>query len=151
MLKLNEIKPAKGSNRQRRRLGRGPGSGKGHTAGKGNNGDGQRSGSHTKPYFEGGQTPLTRRLPKRGFHSPFKTDYQIVNLRDLENVDAGGKEINIELLCKTGLIHDLNRPLKILGDGELTKAIIVSADSFSKSAKEKIEKAKGKAEVKARG
>jgi large subunit ribosomal protein L15 len=151
MLKLNEIKAAPGSNRQRRRLGRGPGSGKGHTAGHGNNGDGQRSGSHTKPYFEGGQTPLTRRLPKRGFHSPFKTDYQVVNLRDLEAIDAGVKEVTFELLIERGLIDDRSRLLKILGDGELTRAITVSADSFSKTAKEKIEKAKGKAEVRVRG
>jgi large subunit ribosomal protein L15 len=150
MLKLNEIKPAYGSNRKVRRIGRGQGSGKGHTAGKGNNGDRSRSGSVTKPYFEGGQTPLTRRLPKRGFHSPFKTDYQIINLGDLENLDAGGKEITAELLVEHGLIKDADRPLKVLGDGELTKPLIIRATSFSKSAKEKIEKAKGKAEVKAR-
>jgi large subunit ribosomal protein L15 len=147
MLKLNEIRPAHGSNKKVRRIGRGQGSGKGHTAGKGNNGDRSRSGSVTKPYFEGGQTPLTRRLPKRGFHSPFKTEYQIVNLRDLENLDAGGKEITAEVLFEHGLIKDADRPLKILGDGELTKALVVRVNSFSKSAKEKIEKAKGKAEV----
>lgn len=150
MLKLNEIRPVYGSNKKRRRIGRGQGSGKGHTAGKGNNGDRSRSGSVTKPYFEGGQTPLTRRLPKRGFHSPFKTEYQIVNVRDLENLEVGGKEINAEVLFEHGLIKDADRPLKILGEGELTKALVIRAGSFSKSAKEKIEKAKGKAEVKAR-
>jgi large subunit ribosomal protein L15 len=149
MLKLNEIKPAIGSNKKVRRIGRGQGSGKGHTAGKGNNGDRSRSGSVTKPYFEGGQTPLTRRLPKRGFHSPFKTEFQIVNIRDLENLEVGGKEINAEVLFEHGLIKDADQPLKILGDGALTKPLIIRASSFSKSAKDKIEKAKGKAEVKA--
>jgi large subunit ribosomal protein L15 len=150
MLKLNEIRPAHGSNKKVRRIGRGQGSGKGHTAGKGNNGDRSRSGSVTKPYFEGGQTPLTRRLPKRGFHSPFKTVYQIINLRDLENLEVSGKEITAGVLFEQGLIKDANRPIKILGDGELTKPLIIRAGSFSKSAKEKIEKAKGKAEVTAR-
>jgi large subunit ribosomal protein L15 len=150
MLKLNEIKPAIGSNKKVRRIGRGQGSGKGHTAGKGNNGDRSRSGSVTKPYFEGGQTPLTRRLPKRGFHSPFKTIYQIINVRDLESLEVGGKEITAEVLFEHGLIKNADRPLKILGEGELTKPLIIKASSFSKSAKEKIEKAKGKAEVKAR-
>jgi large subunit ribosomal protein L15 len=150
MLKLNEIKPAEGSTRQRRRIGRGQGSGKGSTAGKGNNGDRARSGSKTKPYFEGGQTPLTRRLPKRGFHNPFRVDVQIINLKDLNNFDAGGKEITAEVLHAAGLIRDAVRPLKVLGVGEVTKPLIIKANSFSKSAKEKIEKAKGKAEVKAR-
>jgi large subunit ribosomal protein L15 len=150
MLKLNEIKPAHGSNKKGRRIGRGTGSGRGHTAGKGNNGDRSRSGAVTKPYFEGGQTPLTRRLPKRGFHSPNKISYQVLNVRDLENLDAGGKEITAELLFEQGLIKDATGPLKILGDGELTKSLVIRATSFSKSAKEKIEKAKGKAEVKAR-
>jgi large subunit ribosomal protein L15 len=150
MLKLNDIKPSAGSNRQRRRIGRGPGSGRGCTAGKGYNGHTSRSGSGTKPYFEGGQTPLTRRLPKRGFHNPFKVEYQIINLKELNDFDAGGKEITAEALCAAGLIHDADRPLKVLGSGEVTKPLIVKANSFSKSAREKIEKAKGKAEVKAR-
>jgi len=150
MLKLNEIHPAHGSNKKVRRIGRGQGSGKGHTAGKGNNGAKSRVGAGTKPYFEGGQTPLTRRLPKRGFHSPNKIYFQVINISDLENLEAGGKEITAEVLFEHGLIKDATRPLKILGDGELTKPFIVKATSFSKSAKEKIEKAKGKAEVKAR-
>jgi large subunit ribosomal protein L15 len=151
MLKLNEIKPAAGSNKQSRRIGRGTGSGKGCTAGKGNNGNSARSGSKYKPYFEGGQTPLTRRLPKRGFHSPFKIEYQIINIGELADLDVGGKEITAELLFEKGLIQDKNRPLKILGEGELTKPLVVRANAFSKSAKEKIEKVKGKVEVKARG
>ncbi|MBN1130661.1 MAG: 50S ribosomal protein L15 [Chitinispirillaceae bacterium] len=149
-MKLNELRPAEGSNRQRRRVGRGQGSGRGCTAGKGYNGHKARSGSGTKPYFEGGQTPLTRRLPKRGFHNPFKVDYQVINLRDLNDLDVGGKEINAEVLCAAGLIQDAHLPFKVLGVGEVTKSLIVKANAFSKSAKEKIEKAKGKAEVKAR-
>jgi len=150
MLKLNELKPQAGSNRQRRRIGRGQGSGRGCTAGKGYNGHTARSGSGTKPYFEGGQTPLTRRLPKRGFHHPLKVDYQTINLKSLNDFDAGGKEITVETLFAAGLIHDTVRPLKVLGSGEVTRPLVVKANFFSKSAKEKIEKAKGKAEVKAR-
>jgi large subunit ribosomal protein L15 len=150
MLKLNEIKPVPGSNRKVRRIGRGQGSGKGSTAGKGNNGHKARSGSNYKPYFEGGQTPLTRRLPKRGFHNIFKTEFQTINLRDLSKVETGGKEITAETLYELGLIGDKELPLKILGDGEITKPLVIRANAFSKTAKEKIEKAKGKAEVKAR-
>jgi large subunit ribosomal protein L15 len=150
-MKLNEIRPAEGSNRQRRRIGRGTGNGKGCTAGKGNNGHAARSGSGTKPYFEGGQTPLTRRLPKRGFHSPFKTEYQVVNLKDITAVDAGGREITVEMLYAQGLIKDKDLPLKILGKGELTEPFVIRAQAFSKAAKEKIEKVKGKAEATSRG
>jgi large subunit ribosomal protein L15 len=146
MLKLNELRPATGSKKVAKRIGRGTGSGSGSTAGKGNNGHKARSGSTNKFYFEGGQTPLTRRLPKRGFHSPFKLEYQIVNVETLEKIE-NGKEITIESLFEGGLIHNANMPVKILGNGELTKTLIVKAHSFSKSAKEKIEKAKGKTEV----
>ena len=145
MLKINELKPA--ARKTAKRIGRGTGSGNGSTAGKGNNGATARKGYNTKLYFEGGQTPLTRRLPKRGFFSPFKVEYQIVNIGNLESLDNGGKEITIELLHEKGLIHEIDRPVKILGNGELTKAISVKAHSFSKSAREKIEKLKGKAEV----
>ncbi len=151
MLKLNEIKPAAGSNKQSRRIGRGTGSGRGCTAGKGNNGYLARSGAGVKPYFEGGQTPLTRRLPKRGFHSPFRNRFQVINLKDITGVNAGGKEITAELLYEQGLLQDKDRPLKILGQGELTKPFTIRAHAFSKAAKEKIEKAKGKAEAKGRG
>jgi large subunit ribosomal protein L15 len=149
MVKLNELKSSEGSHRRQRRIGRGQGSGRGSTAGKGNNGHKARSGSGTKPYFEGGQTPHTRRMPKRGFHNPFRVNYQIINLRDIAAFDAGGKEINAEVLYAAGLIRDAIRPLKVLGIGEVTKPLVIRASAFSKSAKEKIEKAKGKAEVKA--
>ncbi len=147
MLKLNELKPAPGAVKNKKRIGRGTGSGNGSTAGKGNNGDRARSGSRTKLYFEGGQTPLTRRLPKRGFISPFKVEYQIVNLSSLEKMKAEAEEINAEFLLNQGLIHGLDRPVKILGNGELTKTLNIKVHAFSRTAKEKIEKNKGKAEV----
>ncbi len=147
MLKLNELKPAPGAVKNKKRIGRGTGSGSGSTAGKGNNGDRARSGSKEKLYFEGGQTPLTRRIPKRGFHSPFKVEYQIVNVSSLEEMKVEVDEINVEILHRQGLVHELDRPVKILGKGELTKALNVKVHAFSKNAKEKIEKNKGKAEV----
>jgi len=147
MLKLNELKPAPGAVRNRKRIGRGTGSGTGSTAGKGNNGDKARSGSRTKLYFEGGQTPLTRRIPKRGFRSPFKVEYQIVNVSSLEKIKMETEEITVDLLYRQKLIQELDRPVKILGNGELTKALNVKAHAFSRTAKGKIEKNKGKAEV----
>lgn len=147
MLKLNDLKPVPGSRKTAKRVGRGTGSGSGSTAGRGNNGDGARSGAYTKFYFEGGQTPLTRRIPKRGFVSPFKVAYQIVNVGNLESLEADIKEITVEVLYKSGLVHEVDRPVKILGEGDLSRSFSVKVHSFSKSAKEKIEKAKGKAEV----
>jgi large subunit ribosomal protein L15 len=150
-MKLNQLMPAAGSNRQKRRIGRGTGSGKGSTAGKGLNGHLQRSGSGKKPYFEGGQTPLTRRLPKRGFHHASRVEFQILNLRDLAELDFEGNEITPELLYEFGIINDLDKPVKILGVGEVTKPLTFKVNACSKSAKEKIEKAKGKVEVTGRG
>lgn len=150
MIKLNEIKPAAGANKTSKRVGRGQGNGKGCTAGMGNNGHKARSGSGTKPYFEGGQTPLTRRLPKRGFYNRFGLDYQVVSLDELAKLETGGKEITAELLHSSGLIHDKDAPVKVLGGGDLAKPLIIRAQAFSKTAKEKIEKAKGRAEVKGR-
>jgi large subunit ribosomal protein L15 len=147
MLHLNDLKPNEGSRKVAKRIGRGQGSGNGTTAGKGNNGHKARSGFSNKLYFEGGQTPLSRRIPKRGFISPFKVQYQIVNVGTLESAQIEEKEITSEVLYKYGLIHEEYLPVKILGDGELTKSFTIKAQSFSKSAKEKIEKAKGKVEV----
>jgi large subunit ribosomal protein L15 len=147
MLKMNNLKPSAGSRRETKRLGRGTASGQGKTAGHGSNGDKSRSGSFQKFYFEGGQTPLTRRLPKVGFHSPFKAEYQIVNVGMLEEADLGGKEVTADALRELGLIHDRDKPVKVLGSGELTKALVFKVNAYSKTAKEKIEKAKGKAEV----
>lgn len=147
MIRMNNLRPAAGSHRETKRLGRGTGSGQGKTAGHGSNGDKSRSGAYQKFYFEGGQTPLTRRIPKVGFHSPFKKEYQIVNVGALEEVDLGGSDVNAESLRKLGLIHEADKPVKILGAGELSKPLVFRVDAYSKSAKEKIEKAKGKAEV----
>jgi large subunit ribosomal protein L15 len=101
------------------------------------NGARGRSGHSNKTYFEGGQTPLTRRLPKKGFTNIFKKSYQIVNVGDLEGIEA--KEIDAQVLFEAGLIHDKNKPVKILGNGELKKAVVVKADAFSKTAREKLQ------------
>jgi large subunit ribosomal protein L15 len=147
MISLNTLKPAPGSKKNTKRLGRGQGSGQGCTAGKGNKGDGSRSGRKQKTYFEGGQTPMTRRIPKRGFHNPFSCEYQIVNIGELENADIQDKEIDTVWLYNNGYIHSCGSPVKILGNGDFSKKLTIRADAFSKSAREKIEKAKGKAEV----
>ena len=147
MLTLNQLRPGAGSRKKHKRIGRGTGSGTGCTAGKGNNGHKARSGSTNKFYFEGGQTPLTRRIPKRGFTNIFRKEFQIVNVGDLEKIDQIDKEITVGFLHENGLIHEVDRPVKILGNGELTKNFTVRVQAFSKTAREKIEKAKGKAEV----
>jgi len=147
MLKMNNLRPAPGSHRETKRLGRGTASGQGKTGGHGSNGDKARSGAYQKFYFEGGQTPLTRRIPKVGFHSPFKKEFQIVNVGALEGVDLGGSEVTAEALRKLGLVHEADKPVKVLGKGELTKALVFRVDAYSKSAKDKILKANGKAEV----
>ena len=147
MITLNTIKSAPGSKRTSKRLGRGSGSGTGKTAGRGHKGAGSRVGVPHKPYFEGGQTSLIRRIPKRGFRNTFKHEYQIVNIRDIEKVDSQGKDIGSEVLFDHGLIRSKDVPIKILGSGELTKSFVIKAHAFSKSAREKIEKAKGKVEV----
>ena len=143
---LSNLKPAIGSTKTKKRIGRGPGSGTGKTAGKGHKGQNARSGGGVKPGFEGGQMPMQRRLPKRGFHSLNKKVYVLVKIQDLETFDAESV-VDVEALGKAGLISKLADGIKILGDGELTKALTVRAHKFSKSAIEKIEKAGGKAEV----
>jgi len=147
---MNELRPDQGSTRNSKRRGRGIGSGNGKTAGRGHKGAGSRSGTKKKLYFEGGQTPLTRRVPKRGFKSPFKKYFQVVNISDIVAKDPADKEVNAEWLFDNGLIHSKSDPVKVLGDGDCAKSIVVKAQAFSKSAREKIEKAKGKAEVVAR-
>ena len=143
-MKLDELKPAKGSTKDTKRLGRGPGTGWGRTAGRGNKGAGQRSGNKSRAWFEGGQMPLLRRLPKRGFSNyGFRKEYQIVNLSTLELLDIN--KIDATILAENGVIKSAYQPLKILGDGDISKSIEVSATSFSKTAIEKIEKAGGKA------
>jgi large subunit ribosomal protein L15 len=147
MLTLNELHPAKGSNKGTVRVGRGQGNGNGKTCGRGQNGMGQRAGATNKAYFEGGQTPLTRRIPKRGFKPLVRKEYQIVNVRDLESLDVDVSEIDAQWLYDHGMVHSKDHPIKILGNGELSKSMHIKADAFSRSAREKIEKAKGKAEV----
>jgi len=143
---LSNLKPAIGSTKNRKRIGRGPGSGTGKTAGKGHKGQNARSGGGVKAGFEGGQMPMQRRLPKRGFTPLTKKVYALVNLRDLELFEAGSV-VDVAALGKAGLVNKIGDGVKILGDGELSKALTVQAHKFSKSAVAKIEAAGGKAEV----
>jgi large subunit ribosomal protein L15 len=145
-MKLNELKPSPGARGKPTRVGRGIGSGLGKTSGRGHKGQKARSGGGVRRGFEGGQMPLTRRIPKRGFTNIFKTEYAIVNIEAL-NGFAGGTVITPELMLETGIVRNFNRPIKVLGRGELQQALTVQADAFSKSALEKIEAAGGKAEV----
>jgi len=142
---LHDLKPAEGSTQTRKRVGRGPGSGLGKTSGRGHKGQMARSGAHRKRGFEGGQTPIQRRLPKFGFTNIFRQEVQIVNLVDLGRCE--GTEITPETLKAAGLIKKVDTPVKILGNGEVDKAYTVKAAAFSKPALAKIEKAGGKAEV----
>lgn len=141
-MELNNLKPKKGSRHAKKRVGRGPGSGHGKTAGRGEKGQKSRSGFSRKLGFEGGQMPLHRRLPKRGFTNIFKKDYAIVNVSDLERFDNGAT-IDEAALRQAGLVKGQHDGVKILGDGELSRKLIVSATKFSKSAREIIEKAGG--------
>ena len=144
-MKLNELRDNPGATKKRKRVGRGVGSGIGKTGGRGIKRQTSRSGVAIKG-FEGGQMPLARRLPKRGFTPLSRTVYTLVNLRDLELFDAGSV-VDLEALGKAGLIGQLKDGIKILGDGELTKALTVKAHKFSKSAQAKIEAAGGTVEV----
>lgn len=143
---LSEISPAKGSCKKRKRVGRGPGSGHGKTACKGEKGQKSRSGFHQYAGFEGGQMPLKRRLPKRGFTNIFAVDVQIVNLEKLGRFKAGA-EVDSKVLAGEGLIASADRPVKVLGKGQVDRALVVRANAFSESARAAIEKAGGKAEV----
>ncbi len=144
-MKLNSLSPINGSTKSRKRVGRGHGSGLGKSAGRGDKGAGQRSGFKRRAWFEGGQMPLARRLPMRGFHNLFKKDFQIVNINRIEAL--GLKEVNAQILKENGLIRSALKPVKILGNGDLKSKIDITATVFSKSAKEKIEKAGGTATV----
>ncbi|HAX46504.1 MAG TPA: 50S ribosomal protein L15 [Nitrospina sp.] len=142
-MKLSELRAVPGSRKNRKRLGRGPGSGTGKTSGKGQKGQKSRSGGNPHPWFEGGQMPLYRRLPKRGFTNIFRKEYTVVNVSQLEGLDAGSP-VTPEVMKEKGLIRKLGS-VKILGNGELTGAVTVHAHKFSRSAVEKIEKSGGKA------
>ena len=147
-MKLHELSPAEGSTKEAWRKGRGPGSGNGKTAGKGHKGQNARSGGGVRPGFEGGQLPLYRKLPKRGFNNRFATEYAIVNVADLEAKFNDGETVALEALLERKVIRKAFDGLKVLGNGQLTKKLNVEAAIFSASAKEKIEAAGGKAEVK---
>ncbi|RJX28918.1 MAG: 50S ribosomal protein L15 [Desulfurivibrio sp.] len=142
MLSLSNLSPQKGSTKQRKRLGRGPGSGHGKTAGRGHKGFKARSGSGVKPGFEGGQMPLQRRLPKRGFNNIFRKEYAVVNVKDLDKLEAGSK-VDRQALVAAGLIRAKDNFVKILGEGELTKKFTIAVDKVSESARKKIENAGG--------
>ena len=144
-MKLNSLSPINGSTKSRKRVGRGHGSGLGKSAGRGDKGAGQRSGFKRRAWFEGGQMPLARRLPMRGFHNLFKKDFQIVNINRIEAL--GLKEVNAQILKENGLIRSALKPVKILGNGDIKSKIDITATVFSQSAKEKIEKAGGTAIV----
>lgn len=142
-MKLGELKPSNGATSSKKRVGRGHGSGLGRNAGRGDKGYHSRSGSKHRPWFEGGQMPLHRRLPKRGFSNYlFKKEFQVVNIADLESLNEGLVDANV--LKDNGLVKHAMRPIKILGSGKLNKKLDVIANAFSNSAKEKITKAGGK-------
>jgi len=141
-MKLGNLSPPKGATSKKKRLGIGPGSGTGKTAGKGHKGQRSRSGSKLKAWFEGGQMPLQQRLPKVGFNNPFKVTYQIVNLDDLASKELSG-EITPDVLKAAGLISSAKRPVKVLGRGEISAALQVQVQAVSASAAEKIVAAGG--------
>ena len=146
-MKLHELSPAPGSVKEAFRKGRGAGSGNGKTAGKGHKGQNARSGGGVRPGFEGGQLPLYRKLPKRGFKNRFATEYAIVNVAAL-NVFEDGETVTLDKLMAAGIVRKSLDGLKVLGNGEITKKLTVEATVFSATAKEKIEAAGGKTEVK---
>lgn len=146
-MKLHELSPAPGSTKARKRIGRGTGSGTGKTAGKGHKGQNARSGGGVRPGFEGGQMPLQRRVPKRGFNNIFASKYAVINVCDLNQFEDGAK-VDAVALKEAGIIKKVYDGVKVLGNGELTKKVTVSAVKFSASAKEKIVNSGGKYEVK---
>lgn len=146
-MKLNELKPVAGAKHHKKRLGRGIGSGLGKTSGRGAKGQNARSGGGVRPGYEGGQTPLFKRLPKRGFTNINKHVYAIVNLDDINALFEAGSVVDLDALKKVGLVKKEYEGVKVLGNGELDKALTVKAAKFSKSAEEKISKAGGTVEV----
>jgi large subunit ribosomal protein L15 len=145
-MSLSNLRPPKGAKHARKRVGRGPGSGHGKTAGRGHKGQRARSGGFHKVGFEGGQMPLHRRLPKRGFTNIFRVEYAVVNLDTLAEVFEAGSAVTPELLRERGLVRQARAPIKVLGRGEISKALTVRAHRFSGSAAEKIAKAGGSVE-----
>ena len=146
-MKLHELTPNPGSRKRRKRVGRGDSSGLGKTAGRGEKGQKSRTGSSIRPFFEGGQIPLFRRLPKRGFNSPDHIEYALVNLNILEENFNAGDVVDAEALRAKGLLGKSGKPVKVLANGEITKSLTVKADKFSAAAAAKIAAAGGKAET----
>lgn len=146
-MKLHDLSPEQGASRPVKRVGRGPASGQGKTAGKGHKGQKARAGSGPRIGFEGGQMPLQRRIPKRGFNNIFAKEIAIVNVSALEECFDDGAVVDVQALLESGLVKNQLDGIKILGNGELTKKFTVKANAFSDSAKEKIEKAGGSVEV----
>ena len=148
---LSTMKPAPGSTKKRKRIGRGQGSGHGGTSTRGHKGAGSRSGTRHRAWFEGGQMPLVRRIPKRGFHSPFRVEFQVVNVETLQKLASDGRMtggvVTPELLVKLGVVKGAAIPVKVLGTGEITVKLEIAANAFSKSAVRKIEAAGGKAQT----
>ncbi len=143
---LDSLQPRPGSRRPRKRVGRGFASGSGKTCGRGQKGAGARSGFKRRPWFEGGQMPLSRRLPKRGFTNLFKETYQVVNIRDLSRFTSGSP-VDVAVLSQAGLVAHADRPVKILGAGEISRALKLQVDAASASARGKIEAAGGSIEI----
>jgi len=145
-MKLSELRPAKGAKSASKRVGRGKGSGLGRTAGRGEKGLRARSGGGTPPGYEGGQMPMQRRIPKRGFHNRFRKEYAVVNVRDLNRFDAG-TTVDVNALRAAGIVKNVVDGVKLLGDGELNRAVMVKVDKASKEAARKVAAAGGTLEV----
>ena len=145
-MKLHELSPVAGSTKERKRIGRGPASGQGKTAGKGHKGQKARAGRGMRPGFEGGQMPLQRRVPKRGFNNIFRKEFAKVNVSALDKVFEDGAVVTIDALLEKGLIKKTLDGVKVLGNGEISKKLTVQVNAYSESAKQKIEAAGGKAE-----
>ncbi|MFP3998791.1 MAG: 50S ribosomal protein L15 [Desulfobacterales bacterium] len=145
-MRLHELTPDKGAKKSRKRLGRGVASGQGKTAGRGTKGFNSRSGGGVRPGYEGGQMPIQRRLPKRGFRNLFKKDFSIVNIRDLNRFEAGTR-VDGEAMRAAGIVKNLKKPVKLLGQGDLNVAVDVKVSAVSNSARQKIEAAGGSVEV----
>jgi large subunit ribosomal protein L15 len=147
-MNLNDLRPVEGSTQKRKRVGRGTGSGKGKTSGRGQKGQNSRTGGGVRPNFEGGQLPLTKRLPKlRGFNNRFKVEYVPVNLDELDRLFEGGAEVSPEALAGAGLVGNANDPVVVLGRGEVSKALTIKVQRISASARQKIEAAGGSVEI----
>jgi large subunit ribosomal protein L15 len=145
-MRIHDLSPVKGSKKRRKRVGRGPGSGHGKTSCRGHKGQNSRSGGGTRPGFEGGQMPLHRRVPKRGFTNIFKKHYSLVHIRDL-NRFTPDSTLDVEALAKAGLVKRVKDGVKLLGDGEISHPLVIKVHKVSKTAREKIENAGGKVEV----